>query len=268
MNITVLVENNTLIDNYFLGEPAVSFYIESDDKKILFDTGYSDILIDNADKMGICLSEITHIVLSHGHDDHTRGLKFLNKKYDLSQVKLIAHPDCFLTKHEGDEYFCSPFSETEVSVMMNYIPTKGVIKLTNELYFLGEIPRNNDFESIYPIGTTIYNNKELDDYVIDDTALVYKDDKGIFIITGCSHSGICNITEYAKQVCGENNILGILGGFHLMSNNVQLKNTIKYFEKNKIEMLYPCHCVSLSAKACMMKSLPVTEVGVGMKIVI
>ncbi len=47
---------------------------------------------------------------------------------------------------------------------------------------------------------------------MDDTALVYKGEKGSYIITGCSHSGICNIAEYAKKVCGDNRILGIIGG--------------------------------------------------------
>lgn len=59
MKLTVLVDNNTLIDQYFLGEPAVSYYIEDENERILFDTGYSDVLIHNANKLHIDLNKIT-----------------------------------------------------------------------------------------------------------------------------------------------------------------------------------------------------------------
>ena len=90
MKLQVLVDNNTFIDMYYLGEPAVSYYIEDEDTKILFDTGYSNIFIDNAKKMNIDLNNIDKIVLSHGHNDHTRGLNYL----DLNDKKdLICHED-------------------------------------------------------------------------------------------------------------------------------------------------------------------------------
>ena len=72
--LTVLADNNTIIDKYLLGEPALSFYIEYDNKKILFDTGYSDVFISNAAKLGISLKDLDFIVLSHGHNDHTGGI--------------------------------------------------------------------------------------------------------------------------------------------------------------------------------------------------
>ena len=90
MELSVLVDNNTFIDQYFLGEPAVSYYIEVKDKRILFDTGYSGAFIDNARKLNINLNKLTHIILSHGHNDHTNGLKFLSNNYDicLSMLKM------------------------------------------------------------------------------------------------------------------------------------------------------------------------------------
>ena len=94
--------------------------------------------------------------------------------------------------------------------------------------------------------------------------MVYRSEKGLFIITGCSHSGICNIIQYAKKVCGEEKVYGVLGGFHLFNNDEQLQKTIEYLQKNQIEQLYPCHCVSLLARAKMMEKLPVVETGVGL----
>ena len=101
---------------------------------------------------------------------------------------------------------------------------------------------------------------------MDDTALAYQTKEGLFIITGCSHSGICNIISYAKQVCSEERIIGVLGGFHLFEVDEQTRKTIAYLEGCNIKQFYPCHCVSLTVKAEMMKSLPVTEVGVGMRL--
>ena len=75
MKLTVLVDNNTFIDEYYFGEPGVSYYIEDGGAKILFDCGYSDVFMANAEKMGIDLGKVDTIVFSHGHNDHTRGFR-------------------------------------------------------------------------------------------------------------------------------------------------------------------------------------------------
>jgi len=77
LKITILTENMTRIDAYYLGEPGVSYLIECDGNKYLFDTGYSDVFARNARKMGTRLNEIDAIILSHGHNDHTGGMKEL-----------------------------------------------------------------------------------------------------------------------------------------------------------------------------------------------
>ena len=266
MKLTILVDNNTYIDQYYHGEPAAAFYIESEGQKILFDTGYSDILLGNAEKMGIALEEISHIVLSHGHDDHTKGMLYLKDAMDLSAKQLVAHPDCFYPKYNGDLFIGSPFSKEEITGMIQFRGCREPYAVTDKLIYLGEIPRTNRFENQNPIGKYKKDGILQDDYLLDDTAMVYKSQKGLFIITGCSHSGICNIIEYAKKVCNEDKVYGVLGGFHLFEEGEQLKSTISYLEKHQIEKFYPCHCVSLLAKAKMMQSLPVVETGVGLSV--
>ena len=264
MKLTILVDNNTFIDQYYHGEPAASFYIECEGEKILFDTGYSDILISNAEKMGIDLQKVTYIILSHGHDDHTKGLKYLKDAIDVSDMKLIAHPDCFLPKYNGKLYIGSPFSEEEIRNMTKYFSCKSSYQITEKLIYLGEIPRKNFYENQSPIGKYEQDGVLKDDYLADDTAMVYKSEKGLFVITGCSHSGICNIIEYAKEVCKDNRVYGVLGGFHLFEDDEQLQKTIEYLKNNEIKQFYPCHCVSLPARAKMMEKLSVVETGVGL----
>jgi len=268
MKLVVLVDNNTLIDRYYYGEPAVCYYIEEGNEKLLFDVGYSDIFIKNAELLGIDLSTVNTIALSHGHNDHTQGLKYLVNKIDFKQVKVVAHPDAFKSKIFDQQSVGAPFSEQQLTKMCFLQLSKTPIKITPNITFLGEIPSLNEFEERQHLGTIVFEQQKLSkpDYVMDDSALVYHGKDGLFIITGCSHSGICNIVEYAKQVCNEQNVVGIIGGFHLLNVSEQLHKTIDYFVDNNIERLYPCHCVSFSAKAEINKTIPILDVGVSLTI--
>lgn len=264
MRLTVLTENNTYIDKYYIGEPGLCYYIEDGDEKILLDTGYSDVFIKNAKLMSIDLNEVSTIVLSHGHDDHTRGLKFFCEDFDSKKVRLIAHPYALAPKFIRGQAAGMPYSGEELSQRFKLELSREPISITDDLIFLGEIPGSNEFEARKPMGVMRDESGEHGDLLFDDTALVYKSEKGLFVITGCSHSGICNIIEHAKKVCGDDRILGVLGGFHLFEVTPRLTETICYFKENTIEELYPCHCVDFRAKAEIDKTIPIHEVGVGM----
>lgn len=264
MILKVLVDNNTYIDQYYLGEPAVSFYIEDEENKILFDSGYSDIIITNALKMGINLQSIDTMVFSHGHNDHTAGFQYIAEKFDISKMKIVAHPTCFNQKIDEDENIGSPFETDKMIDLCNVNLSSEPVRISKNVIFLGEIPSSNSFERRKEIGTYKYDNKWLNDSVMDDTAIVYQGKEGLFIITGCSHSGICNIIEYAKKICYEDRIIGIMGGFHLFEKDDILEKTITYFHNNNILSIYPCHCVSFQVKAKMNEGLNVNEVGVGL----
>lgn len=264
MKLTVLVDNNTYIDQYYLGEPAVCYYIEDGETKILLDAGYSDVYIRNAKALGIDLSQVSAIAFSHGHNDHTRGLQYFPYQDSKARVRIVAHPDTFKERVCGGESIGSPLSEVYLKDQYELILSKTPVRLSEHLTFLGEIPSLNNFERRKSFGVLKEAGTECDDFVADDTALVYKEKDGLFIITGCSHSGICNIIEYAKQVCDDDRITGVIGGLHLFEVSDQLKATINYFRQNQIKELYPCHCVSFAAKAEIHKNIPIHEVGVGL----
>lgn len=266
MKIKVLVDNNTYIDQYYCGEPAVSYYIEDEESKLLLDVGYSDLFLKNMKEFGLRIEDIDTIAISHGHDDHTRGLKYYFEENPEKKVSIIAHPDAFKEKTFNGLKICSPILEESLQNKCKLLLSKEPVKISRNIIFLGEIPQMNSFEKRIVIGKQKMDTGLVDDYVFDDTALAYKSKNGIYIITGCSHSGICNIIEYAKKVCNDNRVLGVIGGFHLFEVNEQVEKTIDYMKQNDIKELYPCHCTSLYVKAEMYKMLPIKEAGVGLEL--
>ena len=240
MKLTVLAENTA--SHGFIAEHGLSYLIEYDNKTILFDTGYSDVFLQNAKKLNIDIETVNTIVLSHGHWDHCGGLRYLKNK------TLICHPKAFIKRFRkiGNIPLENIFSAKDIENKFNLITSASPYYINENMIFLGEIPRINTFEN--QPSTYITETGE-NDNVIDDSALVINDKDGIIVITGCSHSGICNIIDYAKKVTQNNKVKAVIGGFHLKQNNSRLKKTIEYFKKEKINHIYPSHCTELPALA-------------------
>ncbi|HIH94439.1 TPA: MBL fold metallo-hydrolase [Methanosarcina acetivorans] len=277
MKLTVLVDNNTLIDRYFFAEPGLSFLLEYSGARVLFDTGYSDIFLTNARKMGLSLLDLDYLVLSHGHLDHSWGLEPLIRLFTEAGIErlpgrspvLVAHPLAFESKKiEGIGEIGSLFTPKKLSEHFRLQLSGTPFWLSERLVFLGEIPRNFTFEAEAAIGYVrdIKGNK-IPDLLPDDTALVYRAETGLVIITGCSHSGICNITEYAKEVCGDSRVLDIVGGFHLLEpSKERMRGTLDYLKKLDPECIHACHCTDLNSKIELSKVCRLKEVGVGLQI--
>ena len=276
MKLTVLVDNNSYIDRYYLAEPALCFLIEEQGRKILLDVGYSDVFIKNANKMKLDLLNVDTIVISHGHNDHTGGLPHLIalhieaalEKRTFVKPALISHKDTFHTKLLDNSIdIGSIIGEEKLRIHFNMKLTKEPLWISDSLVYLGEIPRVNQFENKTPVGSVIENNIRKDDFVLDDSALAYKSEKGLVIITGCSHAGICNIIERAKIVCQETRIMDVIGGFHLLEpSKEQMEGTIKYLSKLNLRNVYASHCTDLSSKITLSETLNIKEVGVGLEL--
>ena len=262
MKITVLVDNNTIPDAHFYGEPGLCLWIEADGKNILFDTGYSNVYIENAKKLGIDLSKTDFIVLSHGHNDHTVGLKYF--PYPSKKITLITHPYTLYKKFYGKEYIGSPVLKDEADKLYTYIRTNKPYFITPNVVFLGEIRRQLDFERSSTIGLTEIDGKKQPDKLVDDTGIAIKTKKGIFVITGCSHSGVCNIINQAKEIFETKKIYSVIGGFHLMkTDNNRLNKTAGFLKQEVKDVCYPCHCTDFNAKHAIAKQAKVEEVFVG-----
>jgi 7,8-dihydropterin-6-yl-methyl-4-(beta-D-ribofuranosyl)aminobenzene 5'-phosphate synthase len=273
MKLHVLVDNNTLIDRYFVGEPAVSYLIEEGDLRILFDVGYSDIFLQNAHKMNQDLLQLDYLILSHGHMDHTWGMEALIRAYTEAAFEkipcrkpvVITHPDTFLSKYSpGFPEFGSIVSQETAAKNLALQLSREPVWLSSRLVFLGEIERQTSFEAQHPIGTVWRGEQQEADYLTEDSALVYCAQEGLVIITGCSHAGICNIIEQARRVCQEERILDIIGGFHLLNPSTeQMQGTIDYFKVLQPQQIHACHCTDLTSKIALSRVVKIEETGVG-----
>ena len=261
MKLTVLTDNTTRIDAYFLGEPGVSYYLEEGETRVLFDTGYSDVYLRNAEKLGIDLTKLTAIVFSHGHNDHTRGIIYFPETE--RPVTICAHPGVLEPKRCDGLMIGMPLSREELARRFTLQLSRRPVQLSERLTYLGEIPRTVAFEGKEPIGERFDGVSWQPDDLADDSALVYRGEEGLWIITGCSHAGICNIIDYAKKVCGEDRIGGVIGGFHLLEMTSRVKKTADYLKKENPKHLCPCHCTSFHARAAIHARIPVEEVCVG-----
>ncbi len=278
MKLTVLVDNNTLIDRYYLGEPGVSYFIETGASRILFDLGYSDAFLRNARTAGLDPLSADYVVLSHGHIDHTGGLDALLKAYMEARFErdtphlpqLVAHPDAlmpkFLSTKDGAFSIGSPISAAVLGLSFDLRTSRRPLWLDERLVFLGEIERVTDFEQPDPIGRRGDEQAE-PDVLLDDTAMAYLAEEGLVIITGCSHAGICNIVETARRVTGVDKVVDIIGGFHLLDPpQAQLDGTVEYLRSLNLPQLHACHCTDLSSKIALSAAAPLKEVGSGLVI--
>ena len=263
MKIRILTDNHTFIDQYYLGEPGFSLLFEEEGRKYLFDTGYSDVFLKNAEKMGIGMKDLSAVILSHGHNDHTGGLRYLLPY--VKETVLIAHPDVFEEKTDMDLPVGCPVAEEELrKSFREVLLSKEPVFLAKDLCFLGEVPRYYGHEG-KGVGLHKREGSFVHDPCPDDSGMAYIGKDGLWVFTGCAHSGIMNTIRHAKEVTGADTVKGVLGGFHLMEEGEELKRTIELFSEEKVEKLYPCHCVSLRAKAEMIRAgLDIYETGVGL----
>lgn len=270
MRLRVLVDNCALIDRYYLAEPAVSYLIEADGLRLLFDAGYSDVYLRNAASMGEDLSRLDYVVISHGHDDHTGGLACWPSSN--GRPALAAHPDAFDPKRHGGLSIGSPLSREELAARFELRLTREPLWLSPRLAFLGQIPRLNEFEGLKPVGERLMAAGPADggasayepDFVLDDSALAWKGDDGLVVVSGCSHAGIVNIVEYAIDISGERRLSAVIGGFHLLdADEALLRRTAERLAALAPRTVYAAHCTDLAAKIRLAAELPIRELGVG-----
>ena len=101
-------------------------------------------------------------------------------------------------------------------------------RIADTIWFLGQVPRQNDFEALQTPFFRMEEGRRLPDFLEDDTGLAIKTPERLIVISGCAHAGICNICDYAMEVTGEKRLAAVVGGFHLLDDSEHVIRTIDY----------------------------------------
>ena len=252
LRITTLSENTAGLGN-FLAEWGLSILVETDNVTILLDTGQDISASYNADILGIDLSKINKIVLSHGHFDHTGGLRQILHRMG-KEVGIIAHPDIWAVKYsrregEEDRYIGIPFHrQTLESLGARFNLTTESVRITDNIMTTGEVPMVTDYEEIEPYLLVKEDAEFKSDKLLDDLALIINTEPGLVVILGCAHRGIINTLYHAQQLTGVKAIHMVLGGCHLMdASEERTVLTIAALKELGVQRLGLCHCTGLPA---------------------
>ena len=255
LRITTLSENTAGLGS-FLGEWGLSILVETEEMNVLLDTGQSISAVHNADILGIDLGQVDKIVLSHGHFDHTGGLRQVLGRM-RKEVEIIAHPDMWQAKYSrrGDVggYIGIPFAREELEGLgANFKLTPEPVRLTDSIMTTGEIPMVTEFEEI-DAGLVVKEGTGFKpDKVLDDRALIINTGAGLVVVLGCAHRGIINTLYYARQLTGVKPIHMVLGGCHLISaTEERIWLTIAALKELGVERLGVSHCTGMPAAMVM-----------------
>ena len=256
IRITTLSEN-TAPRAGLLAEHGLSILIETDSLNILLDTGQSVSASYNADILGVDLSKIDKIVLSHGHHDHTGGLRQVLRKM-RKEVEIIGHPDIWAAKYarrqgQEDRYVGIPFQRQELENLgARFNLTTEPVKITDNIMTTGEIPMATDFEQIDPHLFVKENADFKPDKLMDDRALIINTEQGLVIVLGCAHHGIINTLYHAQQLTSVKQIHMVVGGCHLIgSTEERIWLTIAALRDLGVQRIGVSHCTSLPAAVIM-----------------
>ena len=236
----ICLANNFSINENLKDEHGLSFYIEKNNKKILFDTGMGEALFHNAKELNIDLAEVDYLVLSHGHNDHTGGLKkFLEIN---SKAKVIAHKEIFIekfSKRTGEMKFIG-LSKDDLD-LNRFHSIEESYKLDEYITFIGNLA---DYEDAREKNHFVkLNNEYFPDMSKDEIYMILKEKSYDILVTGCSHRGIINIIKELQ----EKNYLWerffLFGGLHFRAKTCeQLIKLNQELENLGVKRAFVNHC--------------------------
>lgn len=252
MRIINLIENTPGVDGCTIGH-GLSFYIEAAGHKLLMDTGPSEYILENAGELGIVLSEVDTVVLSHGHYDHAGGI--------LPFVDVNPTAKIYVHREAAGDYYA--FDGREKGYRYIGID-QGITGLPQVIYVDGEMQIDENisvFSGITGRRNLPETNKRLmkkmgDRYIQDsfshEQCLVVREDGKHFLFSGCAHNGILNILDRYKELYGTEPDV-VVSGFHMMKKIGHTGEELRNIRDTAQELkrchtvFYTCHCTGIPA---------------------
>jgi len=252
MRLTILCENSVdQVSPYgLLGEHGFACHLQTPVGDFLFDTGGGMTIMNNAELLGIDFTKLQGIIFSHGHFDHTGGLKQVLEK--TGKIPIYAHPDLFsehYSKNSGKMHNIGvPWPRAELEKLgANFKFSAEPYQVAPDLLLSGDVPRTSKVETGDPnLLSTSETGEQITDPLHDDLSLFINTDKGLVILLGCAHAGVLNIIDHAIKVTGEKKIHMILGGTHLkFCSEEQMTATLNRLEELNVDRIGASHCTGL-----------------------
>ncbi|CAN5583709.1 MBL fold metallo-hydrolase [soil metagenome] len=234
---------------------------------VLFDTGVSpEGMATNIERLGLDVSAIEVVVLSHGHFDHAGGFPGLARLRGRSGMPLIVHPLVWSRRRVAlpDQHYWemptlnrSALEAEGLEVIERRQPS---LLLDGSVLITGEVDRTTDFEHGMPHHEAWRAGAwEPDPLLLDEQALVvHVRGRGLVVLTGCGHAGAVNIARHAMRLTGVSHLHALFGGLHLSGPAFEpiIEPTVAAFTAMAPEVLVPAHCTGWKAQHRLAASLP------------
>lgn len=236
-------------------------------RRILFDAGVSPTgVLHNLDALGVELGDVQTIVLSHGHADHANGLEGVVKRLGRPALPLVLHPDAALERKlvlpSGFEIglpapALADLAQEGVEVVEAARPS---LVIDGGVLVSGEVPRTIGFETGMPTHWAERSGVwETDPQILDDQCVIVRlRDRGLVVLTGCSHAGIVNTVHQAVALTGIERVHAIAGGFHLSGAHYEprIPETVASLAAFAPDLLVPGHCTGFAAQRALAEAMP------------